>query len=79
MDKSANLRYQGPEQRSRKLPKSLSRVQHGYGTCLPCYHSRYSQAIVHFNESWLTSKCLWHSGGEQRAFDQLLVRLAQSR
>ena len=37
------------------------------------------QAIVHFNESWLTSKCLWHSGRKQRAFDQLLVRLAQSR
>ena len=32
MDKTANLRYQGPEQRSRKLPKSLSRVQPGYGT-----------------------------------------------
>jgi len=27
-----NRRYQGPEQRSRKLPKSISRVQHGYGT-----------------------------------------------
>ncbi len=26
-----NLRYQGPEQRSRKLPKSLSRIQHDYG------------------------------------------------
>jgi hypothetical protein len=26
-----NLRYQGPEQRSRKLPKPLSRVQHDYG------------------------------------------------
>ena len=47
--------------------------------CPPCYHSRYSQAIVHFNESRLTSKCLWHSGEKQRAFDQLLVRLAQSR
>jgi hypothetical protein len=26
-----NLRYQGPEQRSRKLPKPLSRIQHDYG------------------------------------------------
>ena len=24
--------YRGPEQRSRRLPKSLSRIQHGYGT-----------------------------------------------
>ena len=26
------MRYQGPEQRSRRLPESLSRVQHGYGS-----------------------------------------------
>ena len=26
-----NMRYQGPEQRSRNLPNSLSRIQHDYG------------------------------------------------
>src|ERR1022692_154616 len=29
--KLPSQRYRGPEQRSRRLPKSLSRVQHGYG------------------------------------------------
>src|ERR1017187_410931 len=28
--------YRGPEQRSRRLPKSLSRVQHGYGEYPSC-------------------------------------------
>src|SRR5208283_3492231 len=62
-----NLRYQGPEQRSRKLPKALSRVQHSYGTTRRAItHATASNSALQRKVYYLRMPI--HSGGKQRAF-----------